>query len=327
MDRPGILQRLAACLGLALAMAANANDGLQRGSTLVGDIKPGGYQLGALASGAPVYIDRTSVYTAVPAKYLGLDYLLTADAHASEHHARWLTLSTVRPATVFVGYDASNPKPPAWLRGWRPTGDQWKTSAATLNVVSRDFPAGIISLGGNGADGFHMYTVAVRAAPSGTGEPTAFDDTAITAADTPVFIAALANDRGITDQPLRLEIVVPPKHGAANPTSRLGLLYEPAADFTGEDNFVYRVVDADGDFDTGLVSIEVMQPAGDQPLANNDFTVLSESTSTTVNVLSNDSGLSDTPIVVSIATPPESGTAVVTGSNRIRYVPSLSVTR
>ncbi|MEL7450148.1 MAG: Ig-like domain-containing protein [Pseudomonadota bacterium] len=322
MDRRRFLRGLAACLGLLLAAAAGADNGLQRGSTLLGDIKPGGYQLGALASGAPVYIDRTAVYTAVPAKYLGLDYLLTADAHADEDHARWITLSTARPTTVFVGYDAGNPKPPAWLRGWRPTGDQWKTTAATLNVLSRDFPAGTISLGGNGADGFHMYTVAVRPAPSGSGAPTAFDDAAITAADTPVFVAALANDRGITDQPLRLEIVVPPKNGAANPTSRLGLLYEPASEFIGEDSFVYRVVDADGDFDTGLVSIEIMQPTGDQPVANNDFAVLSESTSTTVSVLTNDTGLSDTPVVVSVSTPPGSGMAVVTGSNRIRYVPA-----
>jgi serine/threonine protein phosphatase PrpC len=65
-----------------------------------------------------------------------------------------------------------------------------------------------------------------------------------------------------------------------------------------------------------------LDPAG-APSAVNDTAATDEDVAVVVTVLANDAGLRDTPLTVTIATAPASGTAVVTAGNAIQYTPAL----
>ncbi|KAA1242964.1 gliding motility-associated C-terminal domain-containing protein, partial [Aquimarina sp. RZ0] len=123
---------------------------------------------------------------------------------------------------------------------------------------------------------------------------------------------------GPSDTPI--SVVLNPENGTAtvnqngtpeDPTDDT-IEYTPATDFFGTDEFTYQICDADGDCDTAIVTIDI-QNQDDQPMAVDDLVALDEDTTTTIEVLINDSfggdGPSDTPI--SVVLNPENGTATV----------------
>jgi len=64
--------------------------------------------------------------------------------------------------TVYIGYDARISPLPTWLADWTATSDAIITGDTTLNVYKKNFPAGIVVLGGNqGTSGSSMYTAFV----------------------------------------------------------------------------------------------------------------------------------------------------------------------
>ena len=314
-------------LGLVLAVAAAADSGRRPNGLILRDLWPVEYRIDKLRPGKPLYIDQSAFYLAVPADYLELDYLLTAESHAAADDAEWISIVTNSDVIVFVGYDARISNLPQWLRGWSVTGDQWKTSETLLNVFRRSFPAGMVTLGGNNSAQHSMYTVALKRGPSGQSAPEAFNDFALTESNNGIVIKVQSNDKGLLDLPLALQVLSQPLNGSAVPTSRLGVHYVPNPGFVGTDGFIYRITDGDGDFDTGVVTLQVIDgSSGDQPRANNDLAVVPRGDKTSVDVLANDTGLTDAPISVSVALPPTNGSALVLGDNRIRYIPDADFT-
>lgn len=124
------------------------------------------YTWGSLAQGAPVYTDRSYTYTDVPAAYAGLQYLQTSNNDKTIGGSGFLTFSTDRPITVYVGYDSRISALPGWLGSWTDTGTTITSSTNSFRVFQKAFPAGTVSLGGNaGTSTDSMYVVLV--APSG----------------------------------------------------------------------------------------------------------------------------------------------------------------
>ena len=95
--------------------------------------------------------------------------------------------------------------------------------------------------------------------------PTAVDDQAETAEDTPVLIDVTANDTDPDGDPLRVVAVMAPAHGTATVVAG-GLRYVPAPDYNGPDRFTYRVADSDGETAAAAVTVAVV-PVNDAPLA------------------------------------------------------------
>ncbi len=150
--------------------------------------------------------------------------------------------------------------------------------------------------------------------------PVAVDDTlpALTAIAT--SLAVQANDTGRNDTPIVVSIVGAPSSGTAVPdgSNPQRVTYTSAAGFVGVDSFTYRLDDDNGDTsNTATVTVNV----DDQPVANNDGTMgaplftVAPGTTVALNVLGNDTGLSDTPLTVTIVNPAAAlGSPVVTGS-------------
>ncbi len=156
--------------------------------------------------------------------------------------------------------------------------------------------------------------------------PVARDDPATTAEDTPVAITILANDSDVDGNldPTTVTITTGPAHGtvAVNPTTGV-VIYTPAPNYTGPDQFTYRVCDSAGACDRAVVDITVT-PVPDPPAAANDTATTDEDTPVVINVLANDTdpeGDLD-PTTVSVPSAPAHGSTSVNPVNgRITYTP------
>jgi large repetitive protein len=120
--------------------------------------------------------------------------------------------------------------------------------------------------------------------------------TAITLTKTPTRGVATVDDNGTPNNPTDDKVI-----------------YTPNANANGRDTLIYRIEDANGDFDTAVVYINITS-VNDLPTANVDgITLPEDAPETTIDVLVNDDFGGDGPISSSITIPrqPVNGTATV----------------
>jgi hypothetical protein len=157
--------------------------------------------------------------------------------------------------------------------------------------------------------------------------PIAVDDSMTANEDVSAIFNVLSNDSDPDDPPASLFIsgTTPASHGtvANNGTS---ISYNPAPDYNGPDLFSYTLADGRGGFDTAIVNVTV-NPANDIPVAYDDpgvggpAIVTDEDTPITINVLANDLGLGDTPLIVTVTSGPGNGSTTVLGNLSIEFTP------
>ena len=175
---------------------------------------------------------------------------------------------------------------------------------------------------------FDEATVYVTVLPEGVTNhiPVANDDYAATEFEAAVNINVLANDTGLEDVPITLSISTPPALGSVLIEANNTVTFAPAAGFDGLMTFTYRVTDTHGEFDEATVHVTVL-PEGVTnhiPEAKDDYVATEFETAVNINVLVNDTGLEDTPIVVTIVSSPAQGLATVEANNTITFTPAMA---
>ncbi len=175
---------------------------------------------------------------------------------------------------------------------------------------------------GNGD--FSVATVTINVKEEGVTNylPLANDDTAETLENIPVDINVLANDTGLDDGFGQLLIFTQPINGTVVINTNRTITYTPFNMFIGDDSFVYWIEDIDGDYDTATVVITVSEKPDYEPVANADARGTEYETAVIVNVLTNDTGLEDGGIVVSIESASSNGSATVNAGNTITFTPT-----
>jgi len=150
--------------------------------------------------------------------------------------------------------------------------------------------------------------------------PVAVDDGVVTAEDTAVDIAVLANDTGLNPASFTVSGVTNPSHGKVviRPDSKV--VYIPNLNYTGMDSFTYTVRDADANTDTGTVSVTVTS-VNDVPVAVNDKARTSPNAAVNIAVLVNDYDVDGDTLAVAIAEQGTHGTAVVGVDKTVTYTP------
>jgi DNA-binding beta-propeller fold protein YncE len=146
-------------------------------TSAIGSILPANYQLGTLAAGETVYVDRSYTYTSVPAALDGVPVVMTAND--DKQAAIELRIQLSEPRTLYVGWDDRISPLPAWLQSWTSEpGMSIVNTDTTMSVFSMDFPAGEVVLGGTGAAGgsISMYVVAIDESSSGACDPIALPE-------------------------------------------------------------------------------------------------------------------------------------------------------
>jgi len=86
--------------------------------------------------------------------------------------------------------------------------------------------------------------------------PLAFDDTAQGEEEVIIEVNVLANDEGMGDGPISVELEASPENGTVEVVGNI-IRYTPTASFVGEDSFIYKVMDIDGESSSAMVSISI----------------------------------------------------------------------
>ncbi|MGE3889333.1 MAG: Ig-like domain-containing protein [Vicinamibacterales bacterium] len=175
-----------------------------------------------------------------------------------------VTTSEDTPAAVMLaGFDADgNPLsfrvtvPPAYgvLTGTAPN----LTYVPAANVYGTD---GFEFVANDGFADSTPATVSLTVLPVNDA-PVAGNDGVVTAIETAVTIAVLANDADVDGGLLSITEVTQPLHGtASNQVDQV--IYTPEAGFTGADSFTYTIADGQGGFGTATVTVTVTQAGAD----------------------------------------------------------------
>jgi len=138
----------------------------------------------------------------------------------------------------------------------------------------------------DGFGGIATATVSVDVLPV-NDNPTAKDDVVAAHEDTAATINVLANDFDIDGDFIRVVAVTPAHFGKAIVNADSTITYSPAANYSGNDTFDYRVADVNGGFASATVRVEVLA-VNDPPVANDDFVTTQEDTDIVIPVLLND---------------------------------------
>jgi VCBS repeat-containing protein len=131
----------------------------------------------------------------------------------------------------------------------------------------------------------------------------------------------LGNDVDMDGDPLTAVLESDVSNGSLTLNADGSFIYEPAPDFNGIDSFTYKANDGSADSNIATVTITV-DSVDDEPIAAADSVTLEGDEPVDIDVLANDTGLGDGPVVVTIETLPLNGEVEVV-DNRIRYTPSM----
>lgn len=171
-------------------------------------------------------------------------------------------------------------------------------------------------------------TVAIMVTPE-NDFPSPVDDEATTLEDVSVVIDLLANDSDVDGDPLSLEspILTLPANGGLTSQGDGTVVYSPADDFNGPDEFTYQACDEYGLCSSATARISVT-PVNDPPTAVDvEGQTTPEDTPFTVNVLLNDLDIDDNldPSTTAIVSDASQGTLENHGDGRITYTPGANV--
>lgn len=187
------------------------------------------------------------------------------------------------------------------------------TSLTLDNVVASSplgMPVPVTSSGG---------TITVQQS-STNHPPSAVDDSASTAEDTPVTIDVLSNDADPDDDALTITAVTAPGHGSATIVSG-AVRYSPTTDYHGSDSFGYTISDGRGGTAAAVVVVTVTS-VNDSPNASPDSASTLQDTPVTLSVLSNDSDPDGDSLQISSVTQPAHGSTSVQSGSSVRYTPA-----
>ncbi len=156
--------------------------------------------------------------------------------------------------------------------------------------------------------------------------PVAVDDTATTAEDTTLTVAApgvLGNDTDVDNDSLTATLSVGPAHGAVNLSVDGSYTYRPVLNWNGTDTFSYRAFDGALYSNTATVTITVT-PVNDAPVAVDDTATTQQDTTLTVatpGVLGNDTDVDSGSLTATLPVGPAHGALTLAGNGGYTYRP------
>ncbi|MBN1263844.1 MAG: cadherin-like domain-containing protein [Anaerolineales bacterium] len=127
----------------------------------------------------------------------------------------------------------------------------------------------------------------------------------------------LANDSDADGTALTAVLVSDVQHGTLVLAADGSFLYTPAADFYGSDTFTYKASDGVLFSDVVTVTLQI-QTVNDTPQAVSDGVQVWAGQTVEISVLDNDTGLGDTPIILS-ADVSAKGVLVVVSGSKVQY--------
>ena len=151
--------------------------------------------------------------------------------------------------------------------------------------------------------------------------PLAVDDTALTAAATPVVVPVLANDLDPEGQPLTVVAVAAPGHGTVEIPGDGTLRYTPQHGFAGSDSFTYSVADPHGATASAMVTVGVSDP-NRRPVARADSLIVSLDAPTLIQLAANDDDPDGDALALHGFSLPQHGALQIHSADSVVYTPA-----
>ena len=151
--------------------------------------------------------------------------------------------------------------------------------------------------------------------------PSAVDDALTVAEDDSGIIDVLGNDTDGDGDSLELLDVTEPQNGTVEIVSADSVRYTPDPDFSGSDQFDYRI--GDGTVEVVASVLVTVSPVNDVPVAVDDNIGTSENTAVTIDVLDNDTDADNDTLLITDVSQPASGSVSIVNSS-IVYTPIAS---
>jgi len=148
----------------------------------------------------------------------------------------------------------------------------------------------------------------------------AIDDAFSVDEDASLSDNVITNDLNLGDGGIVVSLNTNASNGTLNLNADGTFTYTPAADFNGNDSFIYDIVDSDGDTDNAAVNITV-NSVDDVVGAIDDSFSVNEDGSLSGNVITNDLNLGDGGISVSLDSDVSNGTLTLNADGSFLYSP------
>ncbi len=156
--------------------------------------------------------------------------------------------------------------------------------------------------------------------------PTAVNDVAATAEDTPVTISVLGNDSDADGNPLTVTAATQGARSAVTINPDSTVRFAPATNYNGMDSFTYTISDGQGGTAMATVTVTVT-PVNDRPVASPDAYTVDEDLLLTVpapGVLANDSDVDGDLLVAMLVAGPTHGTLAFNTNGSFLYRPNTN---
>jgi len=128
-----------------------------------------------------------------------------------------------------------------------------------------------------------------------TTPPVANDDSATTVEDTPVTVDVLANDSDTCSTDLTIVAVSAPVNGTATIADN-AVLYTPAENYNGVDEFTYTIEDCSGNSATATVTITINPVTNAPPQAEDQFLTTCDNTPLPITLSASDPEVDPDPV-------------------------------
>ncbi len=153
--------------------------------------------------------------------------------------------------------------------------------------------------------------------------PSAVDQTATTATDSPVVISVLTGAADPDGDAVSTASAATPANGTVVINTDGTVTYTPSAGFKGTDSFDFIVTDSKGGFDQAQATVTVTNAP---PIAVDDFAATPPGTPLVIPVLANDTDANSDPLTIVAFTQPGGGAGSVgnNGDGTLTFIPSGS---
>jgi VCBS repeat-containing protein len=151
--------------------------------------------------------------------------------------------------------------------------------------------------------------------------PAARDDNFSVNEDASLSDNVMTNDLGLGDPPVIVIANTNPSNGSLTINADGSFTYTPNAHYNGSDAFNYTIEDTDGDQSSARVNITVNQ-INDIPDAVADSYTIPEDSSLNDDVSSNDTGMFDLPITISLVSNVSNGSLSLNANGTFSYTPN-----
>lgn len=150
-------------------------------------------------------------------------------------------------------------------------------------------------------------------------DPVAQDDSINTGQGIEVTIDVLVNDTDVDGDTLTIDSFTTASNGTVIDNGDGTFTYTPEANFIGQDNFTYTIIDAGNVTDTATVTIDVA--ANSSPNATNDTANTTEDNAVIISVIENDSDPENDDFNITAVGESANGTAIDNGDGTVTYTP------